>query len=549
MPALREIFADFGIQFDRSRALKRGERQVDRTTASLNRMDKRTKKVSQSARVMDSAIGSVTNAVKGLGAALGIAAIAQGFRTIIEGTITSTREIERWSARLGMSEEALFSWSRVAARFGGDVDDVTDVFKELQIKTRDAVGGAGVAGDAWKMLGINVRDLTPILNDQEALMETFINGLNGVDEATRNFVIDDIMSDAGTRLTEMFEVGVPGLREMRDEVRELGGRQFPQLARATRDYTMAGARLNDTWIAARNALATQLLPLLTAGAERLRELVTTVRTVIETSNILETTLIAVGAAAAAAGVAAAVAWGPAIATVLAVAAGVAALILVSEDLTMFMNQEGDTVTEHFLRWRLGIEDTTFAARALLIVFQAIEEIVGTVMDVLTVLQTLSPQGLLRIALGGDTTAPLSERATRYYRWATGEASRTGESSSIGTVQGSASDIATARQTLRDRDLESIFGIDAPTTFFDDVRAPRMSIPPPMDGAPRGNVGINRINAAMEVNVTVNEATDAASVQQQVETAVRRAGEEQRSEMARDMWDLVTDNEQTLLEGA
>ncbi len=535
MPALREIFADFGIQFDRKRALQKGDRAVKKTTRSLKKLERQEKKTSVSSKAMGRAVEGAGNAVKGLGAALGLAALAQGFRTITQGSIDSTRELTRWSARLGLSEEDMYSWARVAARFGGDTEDIADAFKELQLKSRDAMTGGGLAGDAWKLLGIQMSEIEPIINDQQALMDKFIGGLNGVDEATRRFVIDEVMSDAGTRLTEMFEVGVPGLRAMRAEVSELGGRSFPQLAQQTRTYTQAAARLNDTWVAARDALMLHILPLLTKGAEKLRDLVTAARSVIERSNILEAALYAVGAAATAAGVAAAVAWGPAIVTVLAVAAGVAALILIIDDLITFMRDDGDTVTEEFLKWLTGLDDVTAQAETLRTVINGIVEVLGFVADTMTLLGSFSPGGLIRMAMGGSNVAPLAERITGYIRGATGEdepirVSEEGLARADDIRWGGPEEDPNAGRSSVWGPAPNVATVSSPTVAARNAR-PRVDVQAPVN-----------------VAVTVNEATDTAGVQQAVETSVRAATSEWEDNMARDFGDMITDNERTMLEG-
>jgi len=560
MPALREVFAEFGIRFDRDRALQKGEKATEKATRGLGKLDKQSAKVSTSQRVMGRAVEEVSGIFRGFAAALGAAALVQGFRTMISDTIESTTTIARWADRLGMSEQALYSWSRVAARFGGDIDDVTDAFKELQIKTRDAMAGGGVAGDSWKMLGIDVRSLTPILNDQEALMERFIEGLNGVDEATRNFVIDDIMSDAGTRLTEMFAVGVPGLRAMRSEIDQLGGRQFPALAQQTRSYRAAAARLNETWTAARDALALHILPLLTAGAEKFRSMIGIVRALADSTTLLRTVIIAVGAAAAAAGLAAAVAWGPAIVTVLAVAAGVAVLALAVDDLVVFMDNSGDSVTQRLVEWAVGTERAAAGADKLRFAIRLLAEMFDWFFDSLRVVTQLGNiWAPLRSLLQGST-APmdeamntLGERVTGLIRNNTGELDSVGELSPA--RQAELEVIRGQRQRAR---MQSRAEAETPMPWeLDAAERAQMSIPAraPMERRPVvGPVGTGGgrprvdVQAPMDVNVTVNEATDAATVRQQVETAVRSASDEQWSRISRDLSDLISDNEMTMVEG-
>jgi sRNA-binding protein len=340
MTALRELFYSAEVEFDKRGALAKGNKAINKTEKSVKGFDETVK--------------SSTGSMRGLVAAVGGSATIAAFNRLISSTVESTNEIARWSARLGISERDMHNWSASASLYGASVEDVADSFKELQIKTRDAMTGGGEAGDAWKLLGVDVKTLEPILGDQVALMETFTRALAGVNEETQNFVVDEIMSDAGTRMLPLLRQGVGGIRALNEEADRMGGETFPELARETREYTRAQRRSNRAWTSLRNSLVSKVLPTLTKMLEKGEDLLEWLQEMEEKSNILKATMIVLGGVAAGAAVAAAAAWGAAIAPFLAAAAAVAVIALAIDDLyTTVEDPDSETLTRRFLEWALG----------------------------------------------------------------------------------------------------------------------------------------------------------------------------------------------------
>lgn len=541
MPALREIFAQFGIEFDKKKTLQKGEKATAKATKQLKGLDKASKKVAKSQKKMGAAVKKSAVSIGQLGAAIGAAAIAHGIRSIVESTVDSTIEISRWSERLGLSEQALFSWSQVAGRFGADLDDMTDGFKELQLKTRDAMTGGGLAGDAWALLGIQIEEVEPIINDQEALMERFIDGINGVDAATRRFVVDEMMSDAGTRLTGMFEEGTATLRGYREEINRTSGRDIPALTRETRLYLRQTNQLTQVWIGLRNAIVTQILPALTAGVAKLRAWFNIARDLVQNTNILKGAFVALGVAATAAGVAASVAWGPTILIVGGVILAVAALALVVGDFITFINEDGPSVTGEFLEWALGAQG---AATAVVVLKQAFEDLKVAASWFFDILDVVGAAGNIPGALGlqiadipgmlFDEDEPEAPRQAPSMSYA--EADRR---TSVTTERG-----RIAREERRSESVpmlddwadpdyaeQSVMAETAHTqpTTRPRIRRRRHAAPTTVPAAQGSQTSV-QVAAPMTVDVTINEATDGAEVDQRVRRAVQRASSEQAREL-------------------
>jgi hypothetical protein len=350
MATLREIVASYVIEFDKKRELERGNRQIEKGKKSL--------------KGLDNGLKAVTDSMKGFAAAAAAAFIGAGFQNAISNTVEMTNEMARWSQRLGINIVELQGWSRAAQHFGGSMDDITDVLKELQLKARDAMTGATSYVDAFKLVGITTEQLGPVINDQTALMELFTNALNdNTDSATQNFVIDELLSDAGTRLSGMFRAGTPALRRMREEAAQMGGRDMPRLARETERYTQSGRRFNIAIENLRNSIALDLLPILSDLVKRGTQLVGWLKQLRQNTEFVRAAMIAFGVAAGTAAAATIAAWGPAALAIIGIAAAIALVTFGIEDVGRAMQDNGDTVTQ-----------ARGAADALLFVKSVIEDI-------------------------------------------------------------------------------------------------------------------------------------------------------------------------------
>lgn len=351
MAAVRELFALFDVKF-KDDELKRGNKSIDRGAKGLGRFDDMAKRATQGVQ----ALGAAVAGVAGIGAMI----------EMVRVTTESTNELARWGQRLGMTVTDLHGWAQAGSMVGANLDDVTDALKEIQLKGRDALEGTQSYIDAFALIGITVEDLRPIINDNNALMDLFTTRLNeNTSAATQNFVADELMSDAGTRMMPLFRQGTREIQRMRREASAMGGRDMPRLAQETARYTVAMRRLTQRWEAGRNALVLRLLPGLTQLINVGTRALTWMRTVSQQSNILAAALTAVGIAGAVAAAATIGAWGPVVATVLGVAVAVTVLALVFDDLlTTAVSNSSDTMTRTFLDAQLGAGATAEAVQTL-----------------------------------------------------------------------------------------------------------------------------------------------------------------------------------------
>lgn len=317
MPALREIFAEYTVIFDRSRALQSGNRAVTRLRTSLQRVRP--------------AIADASSALTIMAAAAGAGAAA-GLQQMVSSTVDSTREIERLAGQLSMSSSTLRSWGELAREYGADVEDVADAFKELQLKAQDAIAGGTEQAEMFERIGISVEELSSVVNDHDRLMALFTTRLSRVnDVAMRNFTVDEIMSDSGTRLNQVFALGNEEIQRRRAAIeRTIGPTQG--LTRAVAEHTRSVIQVSRRWDRFKRELTARILPIVGQLSRKLlefeqpaRRMVRAIMEIIKNTNILSGALVGVGIVAAIAAAATIGTWGPIAAMMIGISAAVAAV--------------------------------------------------------------------------------------------------------------------------------------------------------------------------------------------------------------------------------
>jgi len=340
MTALRELLADFGVKFD-DRQMTRGHRGIEQTKRSMEQTERRASRLG--------------DALKGVGVAMAAAFAGNAARQMVNTTVEATNELGRWSERLQMSIVDLHGFTQIGRRFGADVDDVTDAFKELQLKARDALEGTQSYVDAFQLVGISTEQLRPIVDDQVGLFNLFADAIQRTSSAaTQNFAIDELMSDAGTRMAGVFRLGSSEINRMRREARRLGGAEMPALARQTREYTLRLRAFDQGWERIRNTLVSAVLPGLTRLAEGATRAIDWLRDMHGSTELARAALITLGTVAGTVGLATAATWAPVALTVAGAAAGIGLLVLALDDL--FVTAEGGkSVTRDLLETLLGYQ--------------------------------------------------------------------------------------------------------------------------------------------------------------------------------------------------
>jgi len=287
-----------------------------------------------------------------MGAAAGGAAVA-GVQQIVSSTIESTREIDRWANRLSVSESALRSWVELGREYGASVDDVTDALKELQLKAQDALTGGTAQAEMFQRVGISLNDLRPIVNDADALMALFTRRLNeNVASGMQAFTVDELMSDAGTRMLPIFRLGTREIQRRREALTRAVG-PTADLSRVIRDHGRRVLEVTRRWERFKRDLTARILPIIGQLAAKISEFEAPARRMIQTiiqiaqeTNILKGLLIGVGVVSTVVAAMTITTWGPVVLAFIAVGAAVAGIAIAFDQVSRTIAGANTTLREY-----------------------------------------------------------------------------------------------------------------------------------------------------------------------------------------------------------
>ncbi len=329
MTALREIFAEFGIQFDRRRALERGNRSVNRVRDGLQRL------------------GPVVSGIRGqlvmFAAAIGGAAIVGGLSRFIRGIITLGDSFDKTAQQIGLSTRELQAWSHAAELSGVDSAAFANAMGQLQRNAHEANRGTATMVEAFDALGISVNNAAGELKSPNELMLEMADGLAGIDNSSqRTAIAMTILGRSGRRMLPLFAQGSDGARAMLTELEELGGGMSELSISESVKLNDEMTRLRLVFQSFKSAIAVDLLP-------KIRDVVTwfisvrsTVQGLIENTTVLRTVMIAGILAIVGALVATAPVWGSFALTILGVVVVAGVLALAIDEIWTTI-QGGDSV--------------------------------------------------------------------------------------------------------------------------------------------------------------------------------------------------------------
>jgi hypothetical protein len=191
--ALREIIAFFGIEVD-DKDLKKGEKGVHGFTSTLKEFGET------------------------LVAAFAVEKIVEFTKELIE----EANVLAKQSLALSVSAEELEGWQWAAKLSGSSAEEFNSAFTKFNKNVGAASKGTGPAADALRKLGITAADLKTKLPID--LLDDVADGLVKMqDPAKRTETIMALFGRSGSRLLPLFLKGADGIKQLREEVAELGG--------------------------------------------------------------------------------------------------------------------------------------------------------------------------------------------------------------------------------------------------------------------------------------------------------------------------------------
>jgi len=200
----------FSVNFETNGARK-ARRQMDKMgdeSASAGSSLKKAGKVGAAA------IGAITTAVTG--------AVA-GISKLAKDTAEYADSIDKAAERTGIGREELQRLKFAAEQSGASLEAVESTASSFARRIARIEEGTGQASDAFKQLGVSLRDSSGELRDQGATYNDVLGSLAEMDNATRRASIgSQLFGRQFSKLQPLLNQGADGMNELREQADELG---------------------------------------------------------------------------------------------------------------------------------------------------------------------------------------------------------------------------------------------------------------------------------------------------------------------------------------
>lgn len=255
------------------------EDELEATTRELNgeadsadKAGKMTKEAGKDAEKSGAGWKALGDTVAAVGAAMAAAAaaaaaaIAEAGKALVSFTVDAAGyadDILTMSSVTGMSTEKLQELQYAAELVDVSVDTITGSMKKNLNAMTKVQNGNEAMTEAYKRLGVEVLDANGNLRDDETVYWELINALGQVtDETERDSLAMQVLGKSAQDLNPMIEAGADKMAELAKQAHEAGAVMDEDALDAFGEFDDALNRLDAGASAAKNALGTILLPVL-----------------------------------------------------------------------------------------------------------------------------------------------------------------------------------------------------------------------------------------------------------------------------------------------
>lgn len=390
---LREFLARFGIDFD-TEAVNKGAAGVEGLVSNIRRLAK-------------VAAGS---------------AVVVGIWKFVDSVSTMGEELRRTASQLGMGVEELNEWRNAAALAGVSSSDLTSAMESVRGAMKSAMLGGEDASRVFARLGVSIMAPGGGLRDLNEVFEEAAGRIHTIENAQERAMISSaLFGGAASKMGLFFEEGAEGIEALRAAARGMPG-DVEAFAQAATDARGALARLSMVMERARMILATAVLPIFARVTTAVADGLAWLQRLADGTNAYQAALIVmipvVGYFARAmiqAGLRIMIAWAPVIAKAALIAAAIAAIVLIVDDLIALFTG-GESVIGRFIDSIFGVGASATAVEAVKDAFAAVVDWAGRAWET-----TKEWAASFAEAFGAvvdflaDTFGPAIEQAKEYFQ--------------------------------------------------------------------------------------------------------------------------------------
>lgn len=218
------------------------------------------------------ALNSLNGINAGTAAAVGgfaalVAAVVKVEKQLMSITKESAeyaKEVKTLASVTGQSVEEVQEWQYASDMLGVTYDRVKDSLKEITNKMQEAQNGSEDTAKAFETLGVKLEGTDGNLRSADAVFYDVIDSLGNMsNQAQRDALAMDLMSESAQELNPLIEVGSEGLKKYTDEAHELGYVLDSEAIKALNETDAAQQKLLKTQEAVTKQISAEYAPYMT----------------------------------------------------------------------------------------------------------------------------------------------------------------------------------------------------------------------------------------------------------------------------------------------
>lgn len=341
--ALRELFASFGIEVD--------TKQIDHANHKLSELFEHIKTAAEGFAVYK---------------------IGETLFELARGTAEVADQIGKTSQRIGVDALNLQRWQYAAKLADVSAESLSQSLGILQKGAYEAANGGKSQAEAFRALGISVKDSAGQIKAPNELLLEMADALHKVENPTKRTALAlDVLGRGGKELLPLFSEGAEGVQKLFKEFDESGAGFSEEFIKQSEEANDNITRFQVSMQGLRNLIAVELLPVIDRVVTFITRVVRSIRQWLEGTELVKVGLIAFGIAAAAVAAKILIAFAPMIATFTLIAGAIALVVLIIEDLYQ-MFTGGKSAIGTFIDAMFGIGTT---AEVVKVVKQYVDDLV------------------------------------------------------------------------------------------------------------------------------------------------------------------------------
>ena len=177
---------------------------------------------------------------------------------------TAADEAAKFSKATGVSVETYQGLTHAASLSGASINDLQKGLMQAGKRARDAAVGTKKTVDAFKELGVSVKNSDGSLKNQDQiLLETADRFKSMKDGSSKTALAMELFGKSGAKLIPMFNEGADGIKKMMLEAKQLGIILTKDQAAVAENFNDEMLRAKSVLIGVRNQIAVRLLPAIT----------------------------------------------------------------------------------------------------------------------------------------------------------------------------------------------------------------------------------------------------------------------------------------------